>query len=537
MLLTIDAMNASETAAGNVGDQQDRTDYGWLARDPVARQACVRPDRLAVHDLGNGRRLTYAQLEQEVRRAEGLLRGLASPGGRVAILARNGLHHVVLFYACARAGLVFVPLNWRLSGPELAVLFADAAPEVVIYDAEFETAAQAGLAACPARRVFRQGGGHSDELAVAILGSDPVTPGAAAPHAPCALLFTSGTTGRPKGAVVTPRTAFYAGLNFGHVGELSPAHAQLCDVPVFHVVGLLVVLHATLLAGATLYLSPKFAADTTLARLTDPDLAVTHYFCVPQMAQALIEVPGGAADLAGLRVFTGGAPMPAELTLALLERGAIPSNGYGMTENGTILGVPLDREVARAKAGSAGVAAPAVEIRIVGADGADVAEGEVGEMWLRGPSITPGYWNQPEATAKAFVDGWFRTGDAARRDADGFYFIIDRYKDMYITGGENVYPAEVEGVIGAMDAVAEAAVVGVADARWGECGWAFVVRRPGGAVLAQDVLAACDARLARYKRPAQVRFVDALPRTASGKIQKDLLRRMAAAEDQTELQS
>jgi fatty-acyl-CoA synthase len=519
----------------------DLTDYGWLAKDAIARQATVRPGQVAVHDLGDGRVLTYGELEQEVRRCDALLRGLAAPRERVAVLARNSWRHVVLFYACARAGVIFVPVNWRLTGPELSILFEDAEPSLVLCEDEFAQAAGPAIEALLTARVFRLALGAQDDFAEALASVAPIAPQTIEASTPSALLYTSGTTGRPKGAVITPKTAFYAGMNFSFAGEVAPGRVQLCDVPMFHVVGLLVVLHATLLSGATLRISPRFAPETTLARLKDPDLAVTHYFCVPQMVQALLEAPGGrSADLTGLRMFNGGAPMPPELTLALLDLGALPSNGYGMTENGTILAVPLDREMARAKAGSAGVAAPAIEIRIVDAEGQDLAEGETGEMWLRGPSITPGYWNQPEATAKAFVDGWFRTGDAARRDADGFYFIIDRYKDMYITGGENVYPAEIEQAIGAMAAVAEAAVVGVPDTRWGECGWAFVVIRPGMSLTCEEVVAWCDGRLARYKRPAHVRFIGALPRTASGKIQKDSLRRLAAqnqTDSQTELQS
>jgi fatty-acyl-CoA synthase len=193
------------------------------------------------------------------------------------------------------------------------------------------------------------------------------------------------------------------------------------------------------------------------------------------------------------------------------------------------MGVPLDPEVARRKIGSVGIPGPAMEVRLVSADGHDVAPGEAGELWLRGPSITPGYWNQPEITAKSFAEGrWFRTGDAARVDEDGFYFIVDRWKDMYITGGENVYPAEVEATLAEMPQIADSAVVGVPDARWGETGCAFVVLRPGAACDAKDIMAWCEERLARYKRPAHVRFVETLPRTASGKVQKDVLRKAFA---------
>lgn len=528
-----------DTSVGNVADRLpgDDAEYGWLATDVVARQCSIRPGRLAVRELATGQDLTYLQLEDRLRRTDALLRATVSRGARVALLARNSLHHVELFYGCARAGAVFVPLNWRLSGPELAVLCDDARPELVIYEAEFAAEAEGALAGLPGARALciRPG---ADLFAESIAATAPRPPSPIRPLSPSMLLYTSGTTGRPKGVVVTPKSAFFAAMNFTYVGELGPDSAQLCDAPLFHVVGLLAIMHASLLAGAVLHLSDRFVPGETLERLTDPALGVTHFFCVPQMAKALLEEPGSAAfDLRGLRLFTGGAPMPAELTLALIERGVRPGNGYGMSENGTVLGVPLDPKVARRKAGSAGVAAPAVEIRLVGPDGADVADGEVGEIWLRGPSVATAYWNQPEATAKAFSDGWFRTGDAARRDADGFYFIVDRWKDMYITGGENVYPAEVELVIAAMDGVADAAVVGVPDPRWGESGVAYVVLRPGAEPDPARVVAWCDARLARYKRPSQVRFVEALPRTASGKIQKDVLRREFAAQQQNKTES
>ena len=502
----------------------DGAAYAWLATDAVARQARLRPQRLMAAEIATGRRMTYGGFEIELRRAEALLRSLTStPGGRVALLARNSIHHLTLFYACPRAGLAFQPMNWRLSGPELQVLLEDAEPDLLIYEAEFEPA----LAGLRLPRTLRIAPG-GDAFAQALADSPPVAePGRIDPLAPGMLLYTSGTTGRPKGVIVTAKTAFHAAMDYMFVGELTAGHVLLCDVPLFHVVGLLAIMHGGLLAGATVHIADRFTPGDTLRRLADPALGVTHYFCVPQMAQALTETPGfDEADLNGLRLFTGGSPMPMQLTERLVGAGIIPSNGYGMSENGTVLGVPLDADIALRKAGSAGVAAPAIEIRLVGPDGVDVAPGEVGEVWLRGPSVTPGYWNRPEETAKAFAPGgWFRTGDAGRRDEDGYYFIVDRWKDMYISGGENVYPAEVEAALLDMAVVAEAAVVGVPDPRWGEVGCAFITLKAGASSDPQAVQSWCEARLARYKRPAHVRFVDVLPRTASGKVQKDALRR------------
>jgi fatty-acyl-CoA synthase len=279
-------------------------------------------------------------------------------------------------------------------------------------------------------------------------------------------------------------------------------------------------------------LSEGFQPGRALERLSDPALGVTHYFGVPQIAQMLCDDPGyRSADLRRLRaIVVGGAPLPLPLCERLLDDGLLLVNGFGMTETSTVTGMPLDAAAIRARPVSVGLPAPAVEVRVVRADGQDAAPGEVGEVWIRGPAVTSGYWRQPDATAAAFTEGWFRSGDAGMLDEAGYLSIVDRWKDMYISGGENVYPAEVESVIAAVAGVREAGVVGVPDARWGEVGCAFVVREAGAATTEVQILTHCRDRLARYKQPAMIRFVDALPRTASGKIRKDQLRREAAPE-------
>ncbi len=234
-----------------------------------------------------------------------------------------------------------------------------------------------------------------------------------------------------------------------------------------------------------------------------------------------------SSDLSRLKALViGGAPLPKSLVERLLADGIMPVEGYGSSEAGTVLALPIDRETITREAGSCGVPAMLIDVRLVAQDGRDVATGEVGEIWLRGPSVTPGYWNQSEMTAKTFDGDWFKTGDAAVRNEQGFYRIVDRWKDMYISGGENVYPAEIESVLAEHAAVAEAAVVGVADARWGEIGCAFVVLRPEHTAEPAEILIHCRERLAGYKTPKYVRLVDALPRTASGKVKKDELRRL-----------
>lgn len=500
--------------------------FGWLAKDVVARQAVVRPRNLAVHDLTSDVALDYARLDEAIDACAIWLTSTTEADDRVALLARNSLDHVVLFYACARAGRVFVPLNWRLAAAELAVILADAEPATIIVQPEFESLLRkAGPLGCPA--VVAQA--DLADLVVNAPGS-PLSP--IDPERPWTLLYTSGTTGRPKGVIITARSAAFAALSYCGVSGLGADDSMLCDPPLFHVVALLAVLHGTLTAGGQVLISDRFDPGTTLERLSDPGLSVTRYFCVPQMAQAMADHPAfAAADLTRLKaLYTGGAPLPAALIEAYDARGVLLVNGYGMTEAGTVLGMPPDRETIRAAPTSCGAQAAMIEVRLVGPGGADVSTGKVGEIWLRGPSVTPGYWRQPEATAAAFEGDWFRTGDAARRDNAGLFHIVDRWKDMYISGGENVYPAEIEAALLRIEGVREAAVVGMPSSRWGEAGCAFLILDPGTTLTAEAVMDACRDKLAGYKRPAEVRFVADFPRTASGKVQKGLLKGLLLAD-------
>jgi fatty-acyl-CoA synthase len=245
------------------------------------------------------------------------------------------------------------------------------------------------------------------------------------------------------------------------------------------------------------------------------------------MAQQLWQLPGFSPEkLRGLKIYAmGGAPNPGAQIARFVKAGIPMSDGYGMSETCSNFAMPFGNlDIILAKAGSCGVPLFSVQARIVDVHGNDVPPGERGELLLRGPSITPGYWNQPELTAKSFIDGWFKTGDIARRDQDGFYYLVDRAKDMFISGGENVYPVEVEAVLAELDAVADAAVIGVPDERWGEVGRAYVVTRPGYVLTEADVLAHCAARLAKFKVPKSVVVDGAIPRTATGKVQKHVLK-------------
>jgi len=275
-----------------------------------------------------------------------------------------------------------------------------------------------------------------------------------------------------------------------------------------------------------------FDPGEALRIIGDPAMGVTHFFAVPAPYQFMMQHPDfETTDLARLQVAgVGGAPCALSIMERWAERGIEVAQGYGMTETSPS-SVFLDPADAMRKIGSAGKPLLHTEVRIVGDDGTDAAAGEVGELWTRGPNITPGYWNRPDATADSFVDGWLKTGDAARIDDEGYIYIVDRWKDMYISGGENVYPAEVENVIYQLPQIAEAAVVGVPDPRWGESGVAVVVLAPGAEIDQATLIAHCVERLAKFKVPARMHVMDALPRNATGKVLKRELRVMLAGDD------
>ncbi|PXA89731.1 acyl-CoA synthetase [Caulobacter sp. D5] len=482
--------------------------------DHVGLQARLQPKALAAVDLASDRRWTYAELDADVAACARVLveRGVAL-GERVVSLARNRVELAVLHLACARIGAVYAPLNWRLSPAEILALVEDADPRLVIGDQELDRVGLEGLSL--------------DHLAAEIAAAEPL---AAAPFdrdRPSLILYTSGTSGRPKGVVLSERNLDHTAVNFGRLGRVTHQSAFLIDAPMFHVLGLVTTVRPPLLHGGTILVSDGFEPARTLARLSDPDLSVSHYFCVPQMAQALRNHPDLAPErLAGLTaIFTGGAPHAAADIRAWLAIGVPVVDGFGMSETGTVFGMPVDPAQIDARAGSVGVALPGVRSRIVDAAGRDCPDGQPGELLLKGDNVFSGYWRRPDDTAAAFTaDGWFRTGDIARADTEGFHWLVDRKKDMFISGGENVYPAEIEAALADHPGIAECAVLGLPDPRWGEVGHLILVPRPGVVVSHAGVVAHLELRLARYKLPKATTIVDSLPRTGSGKIQKAILK-------------
>lgn len=492
--------------------------------DPVATNAAAHPAKLAMVDLEGGRRWTFGELDRAIDRLAVYLVAEFGPasGLRFATLARNCPEMVILQIACARAGAIFVPFNWRLAPAEIELLAEDADPEGIFIDPEFSPPA-----------AVKRAHSIAEALALGEAGARPPHEARRPFDAVTALLYTSGTSGRPKGVMLSDENAFWGCTNFIGGTAITAASVVLCDMPLFHTAGLFAVARSALQAGATVLISRGFDAETTLSRLSDPALGVTHYFSVPQMAATLWARPTfDPAKLRGLVGWIiGGAPNPRAQTVRFLNAGIPILESFGMTETGANFGMPpFDLGRILSKAGSCGLPYLTTEAKIVDDEGNCAEVGERGELWLRGPGVSQGYWRQPETTALAFRDGWFRTGDAAVLDPDGFYTVVDRKKDMYISGGENVYPAEVEAVLAELSEVAEAAIVGVPNARWGEVGRAYIVLAAGRETSADAVIGHCRARLAKFKVPESVVFTGSVPRTASGKVQKHLLRARAFAE-------
>jgi len=496
--------------------------YDW-----IAHHGRRNPGKTALVDLASGRRLSYGELDRRVSRLAAHLRdALKVKGGdRVAVLALNTTDTMEVQFACFRLGAVFLPLNNRLTVPELQFIVGDASPVVMIHDADLAETALTVSKLCKVASVLKFGPGGSYEAGIAaakpidraeIVTLDDIS----------TIMYTSGTTGLPKGAIITHGMTFWNCVNLGGPAYISPSSVLLTVLPLFHTGGLNCYTNPVMHAGGTVLIMRAFDPGEALKLISDPAQGINVFFGVPSIYQFMAQHPSFAgSDFSRLVIGgVGGAPMPVPLLKAWEARGVALQQGYGMTETSPAVMV-LDKEDAARKAGSSGKPALHTEVRIVRPDGSDADIGELGELWVKGPNVTPGYWNRPDANGSSFTDGWLHTGDATRIDEDGFYYIVDRWKDMYISGGENVYPAEVESVLHQLTAVAEAAIIGIPNEQWGEVGMAVIAVKPGHALTPAEIHAHCAANLARFKCPRLVEFVDALPRNATGKIHKPTLRK------------
>jgi fatty-acyl-CoA synthase len=492
----------------------------------MARRARRTPGRVAV--MHGGDRLTYAQVHDRVTRLAHGLRGLGvRRGDRVAYLGPNHPAFLETLFAAGTLGAILVPLNTRLAVPELARHLADSGTQALIYGAGQAEAAAALRDAVPGiRDVVTLGEPASGEtgyqamLAAAGTGIDePVSL-----DDPCLIMYTSGTTGGAKGATLSHGNITWNALNVVVDADFRQDEIALVVAPLFHTAALNMLCLPTLLKGGAVLIEPGFEPGRALQAIEAH--RVTSLFGVPAVYDAMAAHPRWPdADLSSLRMLLcGGAPVPEATIRGYTRRGLTFIQGYGMTETspGALL---LDAAHVESKAGSAGVPHFFTEVQVVRPDLTPAPAGETGEIVVAGPNVMQGYWNQPETTSRALAGGtWLRSGDAGTTDADGYVFVVDRIKDMIISGGENVYPAEVENVLREHPAVADCGVIGVPDARWGEVGRAVVVLRPGAQATEEDLLRFLDGRIARFKIPKSVRFTGELPRTGTGKILKKRLR-------------
>lgn len=482
----------------------------------VERHAQFTPQRVALHSAGQD--ITYAELWQRTGTATGaLIRHGVRAGDRVAWLGLNDPAMLVLLFALARIGAMLLPLNHRLAAAEHEAILAHAQASLLVHDDDLHAPAQALAVRCGLPRLDRAALGHG-----AAAGLDPVGASALAGSdaAPVLLVYTSGTSGQPKGAVHTQAGLIWNCANATHAQDLTASDHALTVLPLFHVGGLCIQTLPTLHAGGCVTLHRRFDPGLWLSDVQSrrPALSVM----VPATLRAVLAHPHWAGtDLSSLRlVVAGSSVVPLDLIAAFHARDIPIGQVYGATETGPV-SIYLRRADALAVPGSAGKAGLHVAVRLVGDDGTDVPRGEVGEIWLRAANLMQGYWRDPDNPA--FADGWFRSGDLARQDADGFYWVVGRLRDMIISGGENIYPAEIENLLLAHPDIAEAAVIGQPDARWGEVAVAIVVPKTGSGIDAAGVLALLEGKIARFKLPRRVLLRDSLPKTALGKVQKPQL--------------
>ena len=478
----------------------------------IAAHAAHTPHRVALRFEGEA--ITYAALAARVERLAGTLaaHGIGH-GDRIAFLGANDPAQIVLLAACTKLGAIQVPLNWRLATPELRFMLEDSGAAKLI--ATSEHAAQAKEAAdglCPVRDAadLGDGGPHNDQGCE----SDALL-----------LVYTSGTTGRPKGAVLDQRALLFNALNSQHMHGFTRDDHVLTVLPLFHVGGLNIQTVPAMFAGATVTLLRRFDPAAFLAECAASRPTVS--LLVPAVMGAVVGHPAWAgADLSSLRMIgAGSSDVPLPLIAAFQDRGIPVQQVYGATETSPIAIYQLADE-ALAAPGSIGRPAMHCECRVVDAEGNALPAGETGEIQVRGPSVLRRYWNAAEATAASIRDGWFATGDVGHVDADGRWWFTDRIKHVIISGGENIYPAEVERVLRTAPGVVEGAVCGRPDPRWGEVPVAVVVAGEGFDRAA--VLTHFEGRIARFKQPRDVVVVDAMPKTALGKVQLAALRVIVA---------
>jgi fatty-acyl-CoA synthase len=496
----------------------------------VAYNARRCPNAPALENADTGAAQTWAQTEDRVGRMASVLaeRLSVGPGDRVVLLTDNDPRVVEVQFACWRLGAVFVPLNFRLASAELAHCLTDAEPAALIHDASWAELAYEAMADAGSIHIGSWGGVDSgvDIDAAIESASHRGTASVYSLDQPAQLLYTSGTSGRPKGAICTLGTLIWHSLNIaGPCAVSGEGDRHLAALPLFHAGGLNGVTNPVLLGGGCVQVAARFVPQQCLDLLGDPAKRVTHFSGPPFAYLAMSQLPGfDHADFSFMRYGQlGGGYLERDMAEEYAKRGAHLLSTYGATEMGpSVTSVTTAR--ALDKIGSCGFPVQHTQIRLVKEDGADAEQGEVGEMWVRGPAITPGYWGRDPATDPSFADGWFRSGDALWTDEDGFFFLTGRYQEMYKSGGENVFTAEVEDLLIRHPDIVEVGIIGVPHPKWSQTGRAVIVARQGTNPTVESIADFASGKLAKYKLPTSVVLTDALPRTGSGKLARAKLK-------------
>jgi len=492
----------------------------------LAKRARLDPSRIGL--VFEGREITYREWNERANRVANAFAVLGlRPGDRVGLLMSNSVEYLECFFGLAKIGAIIVPLNWRLAPPEIALIAGDAGISALVYGSQHAPAAAAihNQLDVPIRVGLGDDVPSGDhEYATTLAGASPEEPTI---HGdgddPLIIMFTSGTTGRPKGAVLTHNNLFYDACTVAFSSDWRRDLRVLVALPLFHIGALIYVLIDTYVGSTTVLLE---SFDPVGFLKTVEEQRVNSFLAVPAMLNFMLQVPTiDEVDLSSVQwALCGAAPVPVPLIEAWADRGIASQQVYGLTECAGGAAV-LGPDRALEKVGSTGLAMFHTDIRVVDEQGNDVAPGEVGEIIISGPHVMAGYWQDPVATAATLEEGWLHTGDLGRLDDEGYLYVVDRKKDMIISGGENIYPAEVESVLADMPQISEAAVIGVPDPQWGEV--VRVVARPveGAELALEDVVAHCEGKLGRYKLPRKLLVTDdPLPRTPAGKVVKRILR-------------
>lgn len=510
-----------------------------LASDWIAFHADRTPEKIALIDQVTHRQYTYYEMNERAGKLAAYLKEQwgTQAGDRIAILAKNSSEYFEFEFACIKLGALMLPLNWRLAVPELIFILKDAEAKGIVYDGEFTPQVTALLPQTDIQHTLcidtlQTGIADSPSFESAIRSTSNTY--TMSPHTThdttLTIMYTAGTTGHPKGVLITHGMTLWNAINISTPTGLNHDSIHYIVLPTFHTGGLNLYANPVFHLGGTNIIARQFEAELMLRTLGDADIGVSHVFGVPSIYQFLAQHPDFEhTDLSRIHSWgCGGAPMPTAILEQYAKRDIIIQLGFGMTETSPTVFL-IDKHRAVQKPTSVGKPLLHTRVRVVNSQLEDVAPGEVGEVVVSGPNITPGYWNRPDANMSSFTfdahgNRWLHSGDAGTVDEEGCIYIVDRYKDMYISGGENVYPAEVEQVLFQIDGVGDAAVIGVPDQQWGECGMAILVLRPNMHLDEPTILAYCRERLAKFKVPKHIVFIEEIPRNSAGKVLKRELR-------------